>query len=56
MRLLIIGGGIAAAYFANNIKKADSSVDVTILSEEKYAPYDRIHLCKLVDETSFIWS
>jgi len=52
MRLLIIGGGIAAAYFANNIKKADSSVDVTILSEEKYAPYDRIHLCKLVDETS----
>jgi quinone-reactive Ni/Fe-hydrogenase small subunit len=54
MRLLIIGGGIAAAYFANNIKKADSSVDVTILSEEKYAPYDRIHLCKLVDETSDI--
>jgi len=54
MRLLIIGGGIAAAYFANNIKKADNSLDVTILSEEKYAPYDRIHLCKLVDESASI--
>ncbi len=54
MRLLIIGGGIAAVYFANNIKKADSSIDVTILSEEKYAPYDRIHLCRLVDESSTI--
>ncbi|MCK9472998.1 hydrogenase small subunit [Sulfurimonas sp.] len=54
MRLLIIGGGIAAVFFANNIKKANSSVDVTILSEEKHEPYDRIHLCRLVDESATI--
>ncbi|MEA3289299.1 MAG: hydrogenase small subunit [Campylobacterota bacterium] len=49
MRVVIAGGGIAAAYVANNIKKQDSSVEVLILSDEKYPPYDRIHLCRLVD-------
>ena len=50
MRAVIVGGGIAAAYLANNIKKQDSSVEVLILSDEKYPPYDRIHLCRLVDD------
>lgn len=50
MRIVIVGGGIAAAYLANNIKKQDSNTDVLILSDEKYPPYDRIHLCRLVDE------
>ena len=50
MRVLIVGGGIAASYLANNLKKEDSSLEVTILSEEKFAPYDRIHLCRLVDK------
>ncbi|MEA3353390.1 MAG: hydrogenase small subunit [Campylobacterota bacterium] len=50
MRVVIAGGGIAAAYVANNIKKQDSSVEVLILSDEKYPPYDRIHLCRLVDD------
>ncbi|MEA2029268.1 MAG: hydrogenase small subunit [Campylobacterota bacterium] len=54
MRVVIVGGGIAAVYLANNIKKQDSSVDVLILSDEKYPPYDRIHLCQLVDEQSTI--
>lgn len=54
MRVLIIGGGIAAVYIANNLKKQDSSVDITILSDEKYPPYDRIHLCRLVDGSSDI--
>ncbi len=49
MRVVIIGGGIAAVYLANNLKKQDSSVDVLILSDEQHPPYDRIHLCCLVD-------
>ncbi|NEW60643.1 hydrogenase small subunit [Sulfurovum sp. bin170] len=49
MRILIIGGGISAVYLANNLKKQDASVEVLIVSDEKYPPYDRIHLCRLVD-------
>ena len=51
MRVVIVGGGIAAVYLANNLKKQDSSLEVTILSDEKHAPYDRIHLCRLIDES-----
>ena len=50
MRVVIVGGGIAAVYLANNLKKQDSSLEVTIVSDEKHPPYDRIHLCKLVDD------
>ena len=49
MRVVIIGGGIAAVYLANNLKKQDGLLEVIILSDEKYPPYDRIHLCRLVD-------
>ena len=52
MRVVIIGGGIAATYLANNLKKEDSSLDVIVLSDEKYLPYDRIHLCRLVDASA----
>lgn len=54
MRVVIIGGGISAVYLANNIKKQDSSQEVLILSDENYPPYDRIHLCRLVDESEDI--
>ena len=50
MRVVIVGGGIAAVYLANNIKKQDNTVEVLVLSDEKYPPYDRIHLCRLVDD------
>lgn len=49
MRIVIIGGGIAADYLANTILEKESSVEVLILSKEAYAPYDRIHLCDLVE-------
>ncbi|MCD6173238.1 MAG: FAD-dependent oxidoreductase, partial [Sulfurimonas sp.] len=49
MRVVIVGGGIAAVYLANNLKKQNSGVEVMVLSDEKYKPYDRIHLCRLVD-------
>ena len=51
MRVVIIGGGIAAVYLANNLKKEKASFEVMILSDEKYPPYDRIHLCRLLDES-----
>lgn len=49
MKIVIIGGGIAADYLANTILEKESSVEVLILSKESYAPYDRIHLCDLVE-------
>jgi len=52
MRVVIVGGGIAAVYLANNLKREDSSLEVVVLSDEPYAPYDRIHLCRLVDGSS----
>jgi len=54
MRIVIIGGGIAAAYLANNVKKLASDVDVLIVSEEAFSPYDRIHLCALVEKSETI--
>lgn len=50
MKIVIIGGGIAASYLVNQILAIDSSCEITMLSDEKYPPYDRIHLCRLVDE------
>ncbi|WP_373030479.1 hydrogenase small subunit, partial [Sulfurovum sp.] len=52
MRIVIIGGGIAAVYLANRIKKLSPDIDVLIVSEETYSPYDRIHLCALVDKSA----
>ena len=54
MRIVIVGGGIAAAYLANSIKKQNSTLEVVIVSDEKYPPYDRIHLCSLIDNKESI--
>jgi len=54
MRVIIIGGGIAAVYLANNLKKQNTLLDLTIVSDEKYSPYDRIHLCRLIDSTESV--
>lgn len=51
MRVVIVGGGIAAVYLANNLKKQDTSLEVVIVSDESYPPYDRIHLCSLVNNS-----
>lgn len=53
MRIVIVGGGIVAAYMAKALSKHEH-VEVVILSEEHYAPYDRIHLCSLVDDSKTI--
>lgn len=51
MRVVIVGGGIAAAYLANGIKEKSPEAEVVIVSKEKFKPYDRIHLCSLVDKS-----
>ncbi len=51
MRVVIVGGGIAAVYLANNLKRENSSLEVTVVSDERYPPYDRIHLCRLVNSS-----
>ena len=50
MKLIIIGGGIAAVYFANSILDKDETCEVVMLSDEKHLPYDRVYLCNLIDE------
>jgi quinone-reactive Ni/Fe-hydrogenase small subunit len=49
MRVVIVGGGIAAAYLSSSILEEHPDTDLLIISKEQYAPYDRIHLCSLVD-------
>ena len=54
-KILIIGGGQAAAYASKEIRSIDTSSDVTIISEEKYLPYERPPLSKdyILDKVTF---
>jgi len=52
MRIVIVGGGIAAVHLANAILEKRADTEVLIVSQESYLPYDRIHLCALVDGSS----
>tara|TARA_B100000902_G_scaffold333840_1_gene332605 strand:+ start:199 stop:1431 length:1233 start_codon:yes stop_codon:yes gene_type:complete len=45
-KILILGGGQAAAYAAKEIRSIDNGSDVTIISEEKHLPYERPPLSK----------
>lgn len=54
MRILIVGGGIASVYTANKIKELTPQSEVVIISDEAYMPYDRIHLCRLVDKSTLL--
>ncbi len=54
MRIVIVGGGIAAAHMANAFKERAPEHDILIVSKEPNPPYDRIHLCSLVNGTANI--
>jgi len=54
MRIVIVGGGIVAAYMANTFHKRAAQHEVLILSKETNPPYDRIHLCDLINGASSI--
>lgn len=51
MRIVIVGGGISAVYLANALMEQAPESDVLIVSDEVHPPYDRIHLCSLVDHS-----
>ena len=52
MRIIIVGGGNASVYTANKIKELSPQNEVVIVSDESYMPYDRIHLCRLVNKST----
>ena len=54
-KILILGGGQAAAYASKEIRSIDTGSDVTIISEEKYLPYERPPLSKdyILDKVTF---
>ena len=54
MRIVIVGGGIAAVYIANTLMERDGTSEVVIVSDEEHPPYDRIHLCKLVEDCNCV--
>jgi 3-phenylpropionate/trans-cinnamate dioxygenase ferredoxin reductase subunit len=45
-KILILGGGQASAFASKEIRSIDTGSDVTIISEEKYLPYERPPLSK----------
>ncbi|MCK9374269.1 MAG: hydrogenase small subunit [Sulfuricurvum sp.] len=56
MRIVIVGGGISAVYLANAIMEKAPHSEVVIVSDEITPPYDRIHLCALVDKSQCVES
>ena len=54
-KILILGGGQAAAYASKEIRSIDTGSDITIISEEKYLPYERPPLSKdyILDKVTF---
>lgn len=56
MRTVIVGGGISAVYLANTLVQKSPSSEVLIVSDESHPPYDRIHLCALVDKSQCVES
>jgi 3-phenylpropionate/trans-cinnamate dioxygenase ferredoxin reductase subunit len=54
-QIFIIGGGQTAAYAAKEIRSSDINSDITIISDEKYLPYEKPPLSKdfLLDKINF---
>ena len=54
-KILILGGGQAAAYAAKEIRLIDKNSDITIISDEKYLPYEKPPLSKdyVLDKVTF---
>lgn len=54
MRIVIVGGGISAVYLANSLLNQSLECEVVIVSDEEHPPYDRIHLCSLVENSKCV--
>ena len=47
-KIVVVGGGVSAGYFARAIVAAGRGADLTIISAEPVAPYERPALTKAV--------
>jgi monodehydroascorbate reductase (NADH) len=47
-KIVVVGGGVSAGYFARAVVAAERGTDLTIISAEKVAPYERPALTKAV--------
>ena len=47
-RVVVIGAGMVGHRFAEELHRLDPSVDITLLGEEEYEPYNRILLTELL--------
>ncbi|GAA2388628.1 FAD-dependent oxidoreductase [Streptomyces glaucosporus] len=45
---MVIGGGMAAARLAGQLSAAGAAVDLTVVGEEPYAPYNRVLLAEVL--------
>lgn len=50
MKVIIIGNGVAGTFSAQNIRNIDKSVDIKIITEEKYPYYSRPKLPEFISE------
>jgi len=48
MRVVVIGAGMVGHRFTEELHRLDPSVDITLLGEEEYEPYNRILLTELL--------
>ena len=48
MKVVVIGAGMVGHRFTEELHRLDPSVDITLLGEEEYEPYNRILLTELL--------
>jgi assimilatory nitrate reductase electron transfer subunit len=48
MRVVVVGAGMVGHRFTEELHRLDPSVDITLLGEEEYEPYNRILLTELL--------
>lgn len=47
-RVVVVGAGMVGHRFTEELNRLDSSIDITLLGEEEYEPYNRILLTELL--------
>ena len=47
-KIIIVGSGIAGVTAAENIRKINRDVEISIITDEKFYPYSRIKLSKYI--------
>ena len=53
-RILVIGSSIAGISAAEAARVQDPEADITVVSEDEYAPYYRLRLCEVLDNPDIV--